>query len=187
MRILLLAPPGAGKGTQGTALAAHFGVAHISSGDLLRSEIAAGTPLGRQVQEYLDAGDLVPDEVMEELLRPIVVQAAHAGGYVLDGFPRTLHQSEQAAEIAANLHVQLEAVLFLTVPDHLLVERLVGRARGADDTPATIHHRLELFHAETEPLVERYRERGLLRQIDGTGAPDDVTAACVAALADLDG
>lgn len=180
--MLLLAPPGAGKGTQGTALAAHFGISHISSGDLLREEIAAGTDLGRRVRRYLDAGDLVPDELLGELLTPRIVAAAQAGGYVLDGFPRTLAQSRAAAAGAERLGIGLEAVVFLQVADDVLVRRLLARSRGADDTPATIRHRIEVYHRETEPLVASYRERGLLHEVDGDQPPDAVTGAIVRAL-----
>lgn len=183
--MLLLAPPGAGKGTQGTALAEHFGVAHISSGDLLRAQISAGTEIGRQVSHFLSAGDLVPDPLMEVLLMTPVVEAARAGGYVLDGFPRTVAQSESAATIARELGVELQAVLFLAVPDDELMQRLIHRARGSDDSENTIRHRLEVYHRETAPLVASYRQRGLLREVDGSAAPAAVTAACLAAVADL--
>lgn len=182
MRVLLLAPPGAGKGTQGGRLAAHFGVRHISSGDLLRDNIEAGTELGQRVRSYLAAGDLVPDEVMEELLRDAVVDAARSGGYVLDGFPRTVHQAHQAYLMAREEGVELQAVLFLAVPDEVLVGRLLARGRGTDDTEATIRHRLEVYHAETEPLVAYYRGRDLLHEVDGDQPVDIVTGACLAAL-----
>ncbi|HEX7355512.1 MAG TPA: adenylate kinase [Mycobacteriales bacterium] len=182
MRLLLLAPPGAGKGTQGVALADHFGVAHISSGDLLRAELRHGTRLGRRAQRFLDAGDLVPDEVMRELLLDTIDAAARAGGYILDGFPRTVAQSEAAAAVAERRGIGLEAVVHLRVPDDVLVARLLARARGADDSEETIRHRLEVYGRETAPLVARYRERGLLHDVDGDQPPPDVTDAIVKAL-----
>jgi adenylate kinase len=179
VRLLLLAPPGAGKGTQGTALAEHYGVRHISSGDLLRTELQNGTALGVRAQKFLDAGDLVPDEVMQELLLDVIDAAAQDGGYILDGFPRTVAQSEAAAAVAERRGIGLEAVVYLRVPDDVLVARLVARARGADDSEETIRHRLEVYYRETEPLVVRYRERDLLHEVDGDQAPDDVTASIV--------
>ncbi|HVV31232.1 MAG TPA: adenylate kinase [Mycobacteriales bacterium] len=185
MRLLLLAPPGAGKGTQGALLAEHFGIRHISSGDLLRENITTGTDLGRQVQAYLAAGDLVPDEVMGALLRKPAVAAAAAGGYVLDGFPRTLQQAQLAFLAGDEEGVALQAVLFLDVPDDVLVGRLLARGRGADDSEETIRHRLAVYHHETEPLVAYYTGRGLLRRVDGNQPVEAVTAECLAALAEL--
>ena len=180
--MLLLAPPGAGKGTQGLALAAHYGIRHISSGDLLRAEIAAGREPGLRARTYLDAGDLVPDELLFELLTPQIASAARAGGYVLDGFPRTLAQSRAAAVAAERLGIGLQAVVVLQVADDVLVRRLLARSRGADDAPGTVRHRIEVYHRETEPLVASYRERGLLHEVDGDQPPAAVTAAIVRAL-----
>ncbi len=182
MRLLMLAPPGAGKGTQGTALAAYWGIEHISSGDLLRAELATGSSLGRRAQRFLDAGDLVPDDVLEELLIDHVNAAAKKGGYVLDGFPRTVAQADAAQKMAARRGIGLEAVVFLQVPEDELVRRLLARSRGADDTEATIRHRLEVYHRETEPLVARFRARQLLHEVDGSLPPSEVTAAIVKAV-----
>jgi adenylate kinase len=182
MRLLLLAPPGAGKGTQGKALSAYFGVEHISSGDLLRDEIRAGSELGERAQKYLDAGDLVPDDVLADLLMEHINVAAKSGGYILDGFPRTVGQSDAAAVIATRLGIGLQAVVYLEVPTDVLVQRLLARARGADDTEETIRHRLDVYDTETAPLVARYRERELLVEIDGDQDPAKVTAAIVAAV-----
>lgn len=182
MRVLLLAPPGAGKGTQGARLAEHYDITHISSGDLLRQHIQAGDELGTRVRSYLAAGDLVPEEVISELLLPPVQEAAARGGFVLDGFPRTLDQAKLAFLQAQSTHTEFEAVLFLDVPDDVLVKRLLARGRGADDTETTIRHRLEVYHAETEPLVEFYDGRGLLHRVNGDQPMEDVTAACIAVL-----
>src|SRR3954454_13777309 len=147
MRLLLLAPPGAGKGTQGERLAEHFGVGHLSTGDLLRAEVAADTPLGRAVADCLAAGDLVPDGLMTELLRDPLVSASQDGGYILDGFPRTLAQAHQAFELARDLGITVHAVIALEALDVVLRERLLVRAaqsRRADATEDVINHRLEV-------------------------------------------
>jgi adenylate kinase len=188
MRLLLLAPPGAGKGTQGKALAEHYGIQHISSGDLLRDNIEHDTDLGRQVQAYLSRGDLVPDSVMDALLQNQISAAVAAGGYILDGFPRTLHQAQLAfLSVAIQNSAALQAVLFLDVPEDTLVKRLISRGRGADDTEDTIRHRLQVYHAETEPLVAYYRGRGLLRTVNGDQDVDEVTHACIEAISDVTG
>jgi adenylate kinase len=186
MRLLLLAPPGAGKGTQGASLAEHYGITHISSGDLLRQHIQDQTELGRQVQAYLAAGDLVPDEVMIALVSGPAREAAAAGGFILDGFPRTLKQAQMVLESAKEAGTTLHAVLFLDVPDDVLVARLIARGRGADDSEYTIRHRLEVYHRETEPLIAFYRERGLLRYVDGNQPIEAVTAAIDALLSGVD-
>src|SRR5436190_11925034 len=135
MRLLLLAPPGAGKGTQGERLAEHYGVRHLSTGEMLRAEVAAGTELGRAVSDHLAAGDLVPDDMMAEMLRGPLVEAAASGGYILDGFPRTLSQAHQAFELARDLGITVHAVIALEAPEDVLRERLLGRASAgrADD------------------------------------------------------
>ncbi len=145
MRLLLLAPPGAGKGTQGERLAAWSGVRHIAAGDLLRAEAQAGGPLGREIAAYQARGDLVPDQIVLDVLTPAVVEAAARGGYILDGFPRTLPQATAAAELAARLGVTLHAAVYLYAPDTVLTRRLLDRARQggrADDTADVIRHRL---------------------------------------------
>src|SRR5438093_828756 len=146
-RLLLLAPPGAGKGTQGETLAERLHVPHISAGDLLRAEVRHGTPLGQQVAGYLQRGDLVPDRLVFDIMTPVVVAAVVRGGYLLDGFPRTLPQATAAADVGARLGVTLEAVVYLYAPESVLVQRLLRRAHQAgrpDDTPGVIGHRLQL-------------------------------------------
>jgi adenylate kinase len=185
MRLLMLAPPGAGKGTIGQRLADHYGVTHLSSGDLLREQIEAGTPLGLAVRAHVTAGDLVPDGLLIELLRPPCVAAAAAGGYLLDGFPRTLDQAKTANEIATELQIGLHAVVHLEAPADVLVTRLLERGRTSgrsDDTPDTIRHRIEVYAEQTEPLVDYYRERGILVDVDATPLPGDVTAAAIKAI-----
>jgi len=186
MRLLLLAPPGAGKGTQGGRLAEHYDVTHISSGDMLRTHIQANDELGQRVKSYLAAGDLVPDDVMSDLILEPAFKAAARGGYILDGFPRTLDQARFAFAEACAAGAELQAVIFLDVPDEVLVKRLLARGRGTDDTEATIRHRLEVYHGETEPLVAYYEDRSLLRRVNGDQSVEAVTDACIAALADIE-
>jgi adenylate kinase len=186
MRLLLVAPPGAGKGTQAERLAAHYAIAHLSSGDLLRKEVAAGTVIGRVAADYLTRGDLVPDELVIEMLIAPVLEAAGAGGYILDGFPRTLRQAEEAYKVAQQLEgIELQAVVHLDVGRVELRRRLLARAEKegrSDDNRAVISHRIELFDAETAPLLGFYGERGLVIDIDGEQAVDRVFADIVAAV-----
>ena len=151
MRLLLLAPPGAGKGTQGERLAAWSGARHIAAGDLLRAEARAGSQLGREIAAYQARGDLVPDQIVLDVLTPAVIQAAARGGYILDGFPRTLPQATAAAELAARLGVTLDAAVYLHAPEVVLTRRLLDRASQSgrsDDKADVIRHRLQVF-AET--------------------------------------
>jgi adenylate kinase len=179
MRLLLLAPPGAGKGTQGERLAARLGVRHIAAGDLLRAEARAGTPRGEQIAEYQARGDLVPDQIVFDMLTPAVVEAAAHGGYILDGFPRTLPQATAAAELGAQLGVTLDAAVYLYAPDTVLTRRLLARADldgRADDTADVIRHRLQVFAETTGPLVAYYRKRGILVEVNADQPPESVTA-----------
>jgi len=176
-----VAAPGGGKGTQGERLASHFGVQHISSGDVLRAAARADTPAGREVASYQKSGDLVPDQIVLALLIPVVVGAAERGGYILDGFPRTVPQAIQAFDVARQLDVTLDATVYLYVPEPVLMERLLARAR-ADDSAEVIRHRLQVFTETTSPLIEYYRERGILVEVDGTQAPESITAEIIARL-----
>ena len=188
MRLLLLAPPGAGKGTQGERLAEHFGARHLSTGEMLRAEVAAGTELGQAVADCLAAGDLVSDDLMTDLLRQPLIDAAAAGGYILDGFPRTLSQAHQAFELARDLGITVHAVLALDAPDEVLRERLAGRGASsgrADDTEDVINHRLEVYAAQTRPLLNYYEGRGVLKRIDATPGPDEVFKAILDELTDV--
>jgi adenylate kinase len=170
MNLIMLAPPGAGKGTHCSRLTHETGVAHISSGDLLRAEMRAATGLGRRLAEYTGRGDLVPDEMVFALLMPVVVAVAHdTGGYLLDGFPRTLAQARRLAEIGIERDLVTDAVVYLKAPDPVLVERLLDRADRegrADDRPDVIRHRLAVFAEDTAPVVSYYRERGVLIEVD---------------------
>jgi adenylate kinase len=169
VRVIMLSPPGAGKGTHSRWLTLQTGAAHISAGDLLREEVARESDLGRQVAMYTERGDLVPDELIFRILAPAVVAAArHTGGYVLDGFPRTMPQALRAAQFGADLALTSNAVIYLTAPEEELVSRLLDRARRdgrADDTLGVIQHRLAVFAKETAPLVDYYRDRGILLEL----------------------
>jgi adenylate kinase len=180
VRVIMLSPPGAGKGTHSRWLTQRTGAAHISSGDLLRAEVARGSDLGRQVAAYTARGDLVPDGLIFSILMPAVIAAARdTGGYVLDGFPRTMPQALRAAELGAELALTASAVIYLTAPEEELVSRLLDRAQRdgrADDTLAVIRHRLAVFARETEPLVDYYRGRGILLELSTDRPEADVQA-----------
>jgi adenylate kinase len=185
MRLLLIGAPGAGKGTQAEKLSARFGIAHISSGDLLRQHVRDQTSLGQRIKSYVDAGDLVPDALVMDMLRKPVVAASEAGGYVLDGFPRTVDQAKAAFEVANRLGVEVQAAVHLYVPDQELIRRLLARSRGSDDTEDVIAHRLEVYQEMTIPLLEYYANREWMFSVDGTRTPDEVHEAIVSRLEKL--
>jgi adenylate kinase len=188
MRLLLLAPPGGGKGTQGERLAAWSGARHIAAGDLLREQARAGGPLGDEIAAHQARGDLVPDQIVLDVLIPAVTEAAAHGGYILDGFPRTLPQAIAAADLAARLGVTLDAAIYLHVPDAVLTRRLLDRASQSgrsDDKADVIRHRLQVFAETTGLLVPYYTERGILVEVDADQPPDSVTADIQARLSKL--
>ncbi|MBV9793177.1 MAG: adenylate kinase [Actinobacteria bacterium] len=185
MRLLLIGAPGAGKGTQAEKLSARFNIAHISSGDLLREHVRDQTSLGQRIKSYVDAGDLVPDALVMDMLRKPVVAASEAGGYVLDGFPRTVDQAKAAFEVANRLGVEVQAAVHLYVPDRELIRRLLARSRGSDDTEDVIAHRLEVYQQMTMPLLEYYANREWMFSVDGTRTPDEVHEAIVSRLEKL--
>jgi adenylate kinase len=168
MRLLLIGAPGAGKGTQAALLAERFGLAHISSGDLLRQHVRDQTSLGRKIKSFVDQGDLVPDGLVMDMLRRPVQAAAEAGGYVLDGFPRTVEQAKAAFTVARALGAEVQAAVHLDVPAAELVRRLLSRGRGSDDTEAVIAHRLEVYREKTIPLLDYYAGREWMFAVDGT-------------------
>ncbi len=187
MRLLLLAPPGAGKGTQGERLAAWTGARHIAAGDLLRAEARAGGLLGREIAAHQARGDLVPDQIVLDVVTPAVVEAAAEGGYILDGFPRTLPQATAAADLAAQLGVTLDAAVYLYAPDAVLTQRLLDRASQsgrADDVADVIQYRLRVFAETTGRLVPYYTERDILVAVDADQPPDSVTADIQARLSE---
>lgn len=180
MNVLLIGPPGSGKGTQGQRLAQRLGLEHIAAGDLLRAEVDAGTPLGEKAREYMDRGELVPDELIIELLMPRVLSAAHDGGYLLDGFPRSVVQAKEARRLAEEEDASADAVIYLDAPREELIARLLARAKvegRSDDTRDVICNRLAVFDEATAPLVDYYRGRGLLHVVDAGRSEDEVTAA----------
>jgi adenylate kinase len=185
MRLLLIGAPGAGKGTQAERLAERFGITHISSGDLLRQHLREQTSIGRTIKSYMDRGDLVPDSVVLDMLRKPVVAAVEAGGYVLDGFPRTVEQAEAAFPVAQALGVEVQAAMHLDVPREELVRRLLSRRRGSEDTEAVIEHRLEVYTEKTVPLLAYYAGRELIFAVDGAQSPDAVHEEIVARLRKL--
>ena len=182
MRLLLIAAPGGGKGMQGGQLAALYGIRHISSGDVLRAEAEAGTAVGREIAAYQQRGDLVPDHIVFDLLLPIIATAAARGGYILDGYPRTVPQAVQIYDVARQLDFTLDAAIYLNVPKPVLVERLMSRARP-DDTAEVIKHRLRVFAETTSPLIAYYENRGILLEINGNQLPNAITAEIQARLA----
>jgi adenylate kinase len=185
VRLLLMGPPGSGKGTQGERLAHRLGAEHIVAGDLLRAEVERGTAIGKEVADYLARGDLAPDSTVIDIIFPRVEAAARAGGFVLDGFPRTVHQALVARHLAEEGGFQLDAAVYLDVPRAELVARILRRAQEegrADDTEEIIHNRLDVFDEATRPLADLYRARGLLHVVDANRPEDKVTADILARL-----
>jgi adenylate kinase len=175
-RLIFLGPPGAGKGTQAQRLAESMGIPHISTGEILRSAIALSTPLGKKAQEYVDAGELVPDALILDLIRNRLAQPdATQKGWILDGFPRNVEQAEFLEQLLVELQQQANCVLSLKVPDEVLIARLLGRGRK-DDSEETIRRRLEVYEEQTAPVNNFYQERQSLHVVDGDRAPEAVTA-----------
>jgi len=185
MRLLIMGPPGAGKGTQAVGLAQRIGGAHISTGDIFRANVSQGTELGVLAKQYMDAGKYVPDEVTNAMVKDRLAQDDARDAFVLDGYPRTLDQVETLDAILADLGSQLDAVVVLTVDHEELIARLLKRAETSgrsDDTEEVIRERQDVYVAETEPLLPVYRDRGLLREVDGIGSIDEVSARIDAVL-----
>jgi len=176
MRLILMGPPGAGKGTQAVALAARIGAAHISTGDIFRANVAEQTELGRNAQRYMDAGEYVPDEITNAMVEERISRD-DADSFILDGYPRTVDQVETLDGMLEELDRPLDVVLALVVDSEELIARLLKRAETsgrADDTEEVIRHRQEVYTAETAPLLKIYGERGLLREVDGMGDVDEI-------------
>ena len=207
MRMILIGPPGAGKGTQAQFLVTTYEIPHISSGDMLREAVRTGTELGKRADAAMKRGDLVPDEVVIGMVIERIGKPDCARGFLLDGFPRTRPQAEALDVALAAASVALDAVVLLEVPDALIVERITGRrsdpetgtiyhlkfnpppadiqhrlVHRSDDTEAALSARLDKYHRETAPIVPFYEAKGLLKRVDGVGAPDEVTARLLAAL-----
>jgi adenylate kinase len=186
MRLVLLGPPGAGKGTQAARLASRGGTPHIATGDIFRANVAEGTRLGRRAQRYMDRGDLVPDEIVIAMVIQRLAEPDCQDGFLLDGFPRTVAQAEALDHRLAELRTPLDAALNFELAEEELFRRLAGRSaelHRSDDTEQTIRHRLEVFAHKTRPLIDYYRHRGLLVGVDAVGAIPRVHARIDAALA----
>ncbi|MFF3027328.1 adenylate kinase [Microbacterium sp. NPDC057944] len=184
-RLLIVGPQGSGKGTQGVRIAESFGIPVVSTGDIFRANIKAGTELGRQVTAILDAGDLVPDELTSEIVRDRLAQDDAAAGFLLDGYPRNTHQVEHLDEFLAGRGESLDAVILLDVPRDESISRLALRATEqgrTDDTPEAIAHRLDIYEHETAPILSVYGPRGIVDTIDGVGSLDEITERIFASL-----
>jgi adenylate kinase len=207
VRLLFLGPPGAGKGTQARELAREWGVPQVATGDMLREAMAAGTPLGREAKQYYDRGELVPDDVILKMVAERFQQPDAAKGFILDGFPRTITQADVLAAMLSSIGQKIDAVIYFDVSEPELIRRLTGRRlcrscqtpyhvvsappkregvcdkcggelyQRADDTEATVRNRLEVFARQTSPLLDYYRERGLLKTVSGEGQVDKIRQA----------
>jgi adenylate kinase len=179
MRLLLMGPPGAGKGTQAEIISGLLRVPHISTGDIFRANVGQGTPLGIEAKRYMDAGEYVPDDVTNAMVRDRIGQADCVSGFLLDGFPRTVEQVGELDAMLAEVGWNLDQVVELTVDIDEVVGRLVKRAADqgrSDDTEEVIRRRLQVYTAQTAPLIDLYQSRGILRRVDGMGPVGDVTA-----------
>jgi adenylate kinase len=186
LRLLLIGPPGAGKGTQAGRLSAAYGIPAISTGDIFRENVKNGTELGVKAKEYMDAGQYVPDSLTNDLVRDRLSQPDVADGFLLDGYPRTLQQVEELDDILGTADASLDAVVVLTADTDEVVRRLLNRSAEqgrSDDTEEVIRHRLDVYAEQTAPLIDVYSRRGLVVEVDGLGEIDEVTGRIIAALA----
>jgi adenylate kinase len=185
MRIVLMGPPGSGKGTQALLVSERLGIPHISTGDIFRANVKGGTPLGLEAQKYMDAGEYVPDSVTNAMVRDRLDEPDTAPGFLLDGYPRTVAQVDELADMLAENHAVLDHVVELSVDLEEVVGRLVRRAGAGgrtDDSEEVIRYRQKLYADQTAPLTAVYQAQGLLRTVDGMGSVDEVAARVLAAL-----
>jgi adenylate kinase len=188
MRLIFMGPPGAGKGTQAQVVADRFGIPAISTGDIFRSNVSRGTELGVEAKRYMDAGEYVPDSVTNLMVRHRIDEPDAEKGFLLDGYPRTLAQVDELDGMIKHTGHRLDAVIVLTVDPDELVRRLTARAQSegrSDDTEEVIRRRQEIYTEQTEPLIEVYRGRGLLHEVDGIGEVDEVTTRILDSLAQV--
>lgn len=186
MRLVLLGAPGSGKGTQATRLKTEFAVPHISTGDMLRAAVAAGTPLGMKAKAVMDAGHLVSDDILLGMLEERLAQDDARNGFILDGYPRNLVQAAALGQLLAKLGQKFDFAVQLEVPTELLVERIAGRAKAegrADDNPESVRKRLQVYTDQTAPVIDFYRQQGELTVVDGVGSLDEVFTRITEALA----
>jgi adenylate kinase len=185
MRLIMMGPPGAGKGTQAKYVAEHFKIPAISTGDIFRANVSAGTELGIEAKRFMDAGDYVPDEITNKMVRNRIDEADAEPGFLLDGYPRTLAQVEELDGMIKFTGHALDAAVVLTVDSDEIVARLVQRAElegRTDDTEDVVRRRQEVYAEQTEPLIDVYRQRGILVEVDGMGEVDEVTSRIFDAL-----
>jgi adenylate kinase len=185
MRIILMGPPGAGKGTQASVISRHLGVPHISSGEIFRLNMAANTPLGVAARQFIERGDYVPDDITNGMIRERLVEPDASEGFLLDGYPRTLDQIHRLDEMLAEAGQSIDAVIEMTVDVDIVVKRLAARAAlegRSDDDDEIIRNRLDVYRDQTEPLTAVYAERGLLRRVDAIGQVSEVTQRILDAL-----
>jgi adenylate kinase len=181
-RIVFLGPPGAGKGTQAARLAKALGVPHVSTGDMLRAAAASGSEFGRRVKTILDSGGLVPDHVMEGVVAGRLRESDCARGYLLDGYPRTVPQAFFLAGVGCGMGASIDHACLIDVPRQELIDRMLRRSRGPDDTIEVITRRIDDYGVKTAPLIDFYSGRGLLRRVDGLGTMDEVYERLAAAV-----
>ncbi|HHW4680168.1 MAG TPA: adenylate kinase [Xylella taiwanensis] len=185
MRLVLLGPPGSGKGTQAAQMKEALQIPHISTGDLLRGEVVAGTPLGLQAKQVMARGDLVSDVILIGMLASRLSQADAAKGFILDGYPRNLSQADALDDLLAKIGHPLDAVVQLEVPTDVLVERIAGRAKAEgreDDNPDAVRKRLQVYNDSTAPVIGFYEQRGILLRVNGVGRLDEVSRRIATAL-----
>lgn len=183
---VLFGPPGAGKGTQAGAMVERYNLCHLSTGELLRSEIAAGTPLGMQAKALIEGGNLVPDEVVEGMIEAKFQSVKDVDGFLLDGFPRTLAQADALKDMLAKMGQSVTACVSIMIPDSLIHERIAHRAalegRADDARDEVVSNRIQTYHAKTEPLINYYKKAGLYKEIDGVGTIEEVRQRIISAM-----